>query len=297
MLSFKDFLTEELITEVLNSEFTIHHDKELKNRINRGLRNKVFPGHTAIMSSDHMNKHGLQVLRLKNTKHEVEYHLLRNGSMGKLPPEQQDTKALLHSLKIIKDDSKKYLDRGSKIKLQSSNKEQHEVYKKLSNHLTRPYSDRSVKDLGLTPRMDGNGSAHTLMIESESSGAINWFNFIKRDTLTESNIEYMYHATNMDNVHDILDSRKIKTHKPSHGTDQTSWPDGSTKKRSYWTHDEKTLNYFYPEHGTPKKLRVPKNAHTFKRESTGDHYLEKDIPIDNVEIHHKGEWKPLSSFS
>ena len=113
-----------------------------------------------------------------------------------------------------------------------------------------------------------------------------------KEFLSESE-DYMYHATNMDNVYDMLDSNKLRTHGPSYGTDQETWPDGSKTKRSYWTHNEKTLEYFYPEHGKPTKLRVKKEHHPFKQESTGDHYLEKDIPLDNIEIHHEGSWKPI----
>lgn len=109
--------------------------------------------------------------------------------------------------------------------------------------------------------------------------------------------EYMYHGTNTDNVDNILSSGKIRVHSPSYGTDQDSWPDGSTNKRSYWSHNEKTVESFYPEHGEPVKLRVKKSLHDFKKERhTGDHYLEKSIPIKHVEIHHNGDWKPLEEF-
>jgi hypothetical protein len=109
--------------------------------------------------------------------------------------------------------------------------------------------------------------------------------------------DYMYHATNDYNLSDIIDSKKIKIHKPSHGTDQDCWPDGSCNKRSYWTHSPEIAKSFHPSEGKPVLLRAKKSDHQFKRESvTGDHYLEKSIPTKNIEMFHDGSWKNIHSI-
>ena len=173
MLSFNSFL------EVLNSEFEVQYNNTLRDNINNQLKDKVFPGHTTVMSSEHMLKHDLAVLRLKNKNHEVEYHLINySGVHGKLPAEKQNQKALLHSLKIIKDDSKSYLERGNKIKLQAATDDQHENYKKLSKHILKDHPDKNVKDVGYNERIDGEGTARTLMIEGEGFNAVNWTSLI-----------------------------------------------------------------------------------------------------------------------
>jgi hypothetical protein len=38
--------------------------------------------------------------------------------------------------------------------------------------------------------------------------------------------DYLYHATNTYNVHDIVNAKKLHTHRPGYGTDQEEWPDG-----------------------------------------------------------------------
>lgn len=179
MKTFKEYISEELLSEVLDSEFEVNHDKNLKGLINAGLKDKVYSGHTAVMSSDHMDKHGLKVLRLKNINHEVEYHLINSeNALGSLPPEKQNTKALLHGLKIIKDDSKSYIERGNKIKLQSATGDQHENYKKLAKHIIKDHPDKSIKDVGETDRTDGQGLSKTLMIEAEGFNPIDWVEFL-----------------------------------------------------------------------------------------------------------------------
>lgn len=106
--------------------------------------------------------------------------------------------------------------------------------------------------------------------------------------------DYMYHGTNHYNLHDIIDSGKIKVFKPWHGTDQDTFPDGSTKSRSYWTSNINSTQYFFPEEGNPEILRVKTSRHPFKKEKgTGDFYLEKSIPLDGVEVLRDGEWESL----
>lgn len=180
MKSFKEFIIENELNEVLDSSFDVHDHEGIKNDINKHLEDKIYSGHTAVLSSDHMDKHKLKVLRLKNKNNEVEYHLMNfTGMLGELPKENQNTKALLHALKIIKDDSKFYIDKGSKIKLQSYSDDQHDVYKKLANHLIKKYPNKLVKDMGHQPRLDGKGESPTLMIESPQQEPPFWVECIK----------------------------------------------------------------------------------------------------------------------
>lgn len=179
MLNFSDFLFESLLTEVLDSDFTINRNEGIQRVINNQLGSKVFPGHTAVMSSEHMQRHGLHVLRLKNRNHEVEYHLINfTHEAGRLPPEQQNSRALMHGLKIIKDDAERYASSGHKIKLQAATDSQHQVYKKLATHLVKNHPGKTVRDAGEQERIDGQGTSKTLMIEATGFNPINWLNII-----------------------------------------------------------------------------------------------------------------------
>ena len=97
------------------------------------------------------------------------------------------------------------------------------------------------------------------------------------------------------NISDIISSKSLKTHKPSFGTDQDSWPDGSTEKRSYFTHDPKIARNFYPEEGTPVLLRIKRESALLKKEKvTGDLYSQKNIPHKHFERYTgNGQWKSL----
>lgn len=105
---------------------------------------------------------------------------------------------------------------------------------------------------------------------------------------------YLYHATTADRLGDIVSSGKLGTYGPSYGTDQDTWPDGSTQRRSYWTHDPAIARSFYPEEGQPSLLRTPRDAANFRREATGDHYLTKPLPTQSLEVYAgQGAWRPL----
>ena len=118
-----------------------------------------------------------------------------------------------------------------------------------------------------------------------------------KEFLFESDDGYMYHATNHYNLYDIINDGKLKTHKPSFGTDQQAWPDGSVKKRSYWTNNKETAKYFHPEEGNPVLIRSKLSSHSFKKEhGTGDFYLESPIDIKHLETFHNGEWKNLKTL-
>lgn len=176
MLKFNEFLAEGLIQESLDSKFEIKHHKELKDYVNNSSKERIHPEHTAVMSSEHMQKNGMHVLRIMNKDNEIEYHLLNTGAIPgkKLSKEKQDNKATLHAMKIIHDDAKFHLGHGRKIKIQSANERQHKIYTGIANHLIRNDPDRKITQLGMQPRTDGEGKARTLMIESLFEGKSNW---------------------------------------------------------------------------------------------------------------------------
>ena len=106
--------------------------------------------------------------------------------------------------------------------------------------------------------------------------------------------EHLYHATNLDNALEISRDA-LRTFRPWHGTDQRHWPDGSREKRSYFSHEPAISYSFAPEEGKPVLLRTKRNKH-FKRESTGDFYLEgKKLLPHMLEILTKEGWKGLAS--
>lgn len=163
------------ILESLNSKFEIHHDKELENKLNFLLKDRVHSGHTAALYSDHMNQHNLKVLRFLNKDNEIEYCLHNDNHHpgSRLNPEEQNKTAALHAMKIINDDSFFYLSHGRKIKIQSANIDQHNLYKKFAKHLIRHKDDRKITDVGKTPSLSGE-MTHTLMIEGLGFGAVNF---------------------------------------------------------------------------------------------------------------------------
>ncbi len=113
-----------------------------------------------------------------------------------------------------------------------------------------------------------------------------------KDTPSEEG--YVYHASNRDRVHEIVESKKLETFKPDYGTDQSLWPDGSTRKRSYWSNSASKVWSFAPEEGKPVILRSKKGDH-FKDESgTYDIYTENKIPTSELEILTDEGWKPLA---
>jgi len=104
---------------------------------------------------------------------------------------------------------------------------------------------------------------------------------------------YVYHATNTERAQHIAESGKLKTHKPHEFTDQSEWPDRSVERRNYFTPTAEHTWQFAPEEGTPTLLRIKKDAHAFKTESTGDLYSTKPVPASKIEVLTKEGWKPL----
>ena len=107
--------------------------------------------------------------------------------------------------------------------------------------------------------------------------------------------DHAYHATSMENAFGIADEGLL-THKPWHGTDQQSWPDGTTEKRSYFAHSPAEAYSFAPEHGRPVLLRIRRDAANLLRESNGDLYSKVKLPAHLFEVAMgNGTWVPLAS--
>ena len=108
---------------------------------------------------------------------------------------------------------------------------------------------------------------------------------------------YVYHATNHDRARDIAESG-LDVHKPSYGTDQEAWPDGSTDKRSYFTKQADHAWQFSPEEGKPALLRMKQDSTIHSRESTGDFYSKKKILANKIEVlGDDKQWHPISELS
>jgi len=106
--------------------------------------------------------------------------------------------------------------------------------------------------------------------------------------------DYVYHATNIENAHDIAESGRLRVHGPSYGTEQSAWPDGSREKRSYFTRDPQIARSFYPAEGKMALLRFHRMVASFRRESTGDIYSRDPISAREAEIYvGGGRWRRL----
>lgn len=107
---------------------------------------------------------------------------------------------------------------------------------------------------------------------------------------------YVYHATNTERAMEIARSG-LKLHRPSQYTDQLAWPDGSRRRRAYFSDSAHTVWAFAPEEGQSTVLRAKKAAHPFRRESTGDIYTEHPIAPHALEVlTAEGRWVPLRRF-
>jgi hypothetical protein len=112
-----------------------------------------------------------------------------------------------------------------------------------------------------------------------------------RDAAPPREAGFVYHATSEENLEGIAD-RGLVPHGPSHGTDQETWPDGSTKKRSYFIDEPAHAASFAPAEGRPVLVRVPEAG--MRRESTGDRFTNSRIRAELVEVLGKnGKWYRL----
>ena len=118
-----------------------------------------------------------------------------------------------------------------------------------------------------------------------------------KKALEDSDPNYVYHITNSERA-DLIASEGLKLHKPNEFTDQSIWPDGSRDKRNYFTPTAKNSWQFAPEEGKPALLRIKKDSHEFKNESTGDIYSKKPVPSDKIEyLNDEGKWVALKADS
>jgi hypothetical protein len=113
-----------------------------------------------------------------------------------------------------------------------------------------------------------------------------------RDPAPLADPDFVYHATSEERAREMASGGELIPHRPNYGTEQDAWPDGSTSKRSYFIGDPAHAGSFAPEEGKPVLLRVP--AEGMKRESTGDRFTNKPIPVHKVEIFGRdGSWYRL----
>lgn len=119
--------------------------------------------------------------------------------------------------------------------------------------------------------------------------------FVAPSAGTQGNEGFVYHATNEERLYDILHARRLVTHGPSYGTDQFAWPDGSREKRSYWSENAGSVWCFAPEEGCSVVLRTKKTVQ-FRRESTGDIYTTKSVPVSQLEVLTDTGWVPAASL-
>jgi len=108
---------------------------------------------------------------------------------------------------------------------------------------------------------------------------------------------YVYHATNAERAGDIAEAGKLNVHKPDYGTDQDTWPDGTTEKRSYFTKKANTAWQFAPEEGKSVLVRTKLDPAIHKTESTGDLYSKKALPASKLEVLGADkEWHPIEDL-
>ena len=119
----------------------------------------------------------------------------------------------------------------------------------------------------------------------------------KPDSKLESEEGYAYHATNLDRLHDIANTGKLNIYGPSYGTNQSMWPDRSTKKRAYFTPKAGSAWQFAPEEGTPAIVRT-KSEGLKKEGHTGDLYSEAAIGSHNLEyLGADKQWHPIQKLA
>lgn len=118
-------------------------------------------------------------------------------------------------------------------------------------------------------------------------------NLVKPHSGIASDAGYVYHATSEEHLPDIA-AQGLKTFKPWHGTEQDSWPDGSIESRNYFVSNAGHAASF----GSGALLRVPKNVHSFKKESgTGDIVSTKAVHPGHLEVLTDEGWHPLQSWA
>lgn len=112
---------------------------------------------------------------------------------------------------------------------------------------------------------------------------------------TESDVDYIYHATNMERAFDIA-QEGLKPHRPWEFTDQETWPDGGTERRVYFSRDLDSIWAFAPEEGRPVALRVPVDAVVLRGDGTGDVFARKRVPSDVIEFLCDDGWRLIAEL-
>jgi hypothetical protein len=165
--------------------------------------------------------------------------------------------------------------------------------------VTRENMFNTLLDRGASPqdivRLAKSPDISTLQTASEKPWEIHNLN---KDHNIPSDEGYLYHATNAERAHDIAESG-LDVHKPSYGTDQDVWPDGSAANRSYFTKNASQAWHFAPEEGQGAILRMKQdpNVH-FKESGTGDFYSKTKIPSTKLDVlGDDKQWHPLASLT
>jgi hypothetical protein len=123
-------------------------------------------------------------------------------------------------------------------------------------------------------------------------------NFTPPSNSLRSEPGYVYHATNHNNLYEIIHSGHLDVFDPWHGTEQDEWPDGSTEPRSYWSNNIATTQYFVPMDGKAVIIRTKFNPQIFRVETgTKDIYSTQRIPISALEALVDNQWTPLNKIN
>ena len=117
---------------------------------------------------------------------------------------------------------------------------------------------------------------------------------VSPDTTTPSEPGYVYHATNIERALDIAVAG-LKTHRPWAYTDQSTWPDGKTEGRVYFTPRASVAWQFAPEEGRSVLLRVPSTL-AKAGDGTGDLFANRAVPAAKIEILTTDGWVPLGRW-
>ena len=155
----------DLLTEVFDTNFTIHRNQAGEDQINKKYRGtEIATIHTKIMASQEMIDAGVSVVRLRNVNRgQFEYHIHNRNSKAGVESEIP-RKALLHTLKIIHDHATEDLKSGAPVMFQTTNDEQCESYTKMANRLATKVG-KVVTHVGEQPLTDGSRKAKAMIIE------------------------------------------------------------------------------------------------------------------------------------
>lgn len=108
---------------------------------------------------------------------------------------------------------------------------------------------------------------------------------------------YLYHGTSQDRLYDILSAGKLGTFRPWHGTEQESWPDGSTDKRSYWGPSPAHVEPFIPDHPPAVVRALHQHVKARAERGTGDFYAAKPVSTRHLEYFDGAAWRPMADLA